>query len=151
MFHGNTGSLRCCVCSCVIMINTIDDEVCFYECRGCTGGSSRATFLEHGDAQVLLALRLGAAHHRLGLALVRAAVTHRQDLDLPVILLPVNSCRKPVTDTTNQGGREGLIAGRGGLKGSKSNLRTVWAVHALLLCITVSKRRAIGLCCSLSL
>lgn len=45
------------------------------------------TFLEHGDAQVLFTLRMGAAHYGLGLALLRAVVTHRQDLDRTVILL----------------------------------------------------------------
>ena len=57
------------------------------------------TFLEHGDAQILFTLRLSAAHDRLGLALLRAAVTHCQDLDLTVILLgsqAIDRCRATI-------------------------------------------------------
>lgn len=45
------------------------------------------TFLEHGDTQVLFALRVSAAHHGLRGPLLRAVVTHCQDLDLAVVLL----------------------------------------------------------------
>lgn len=63
-----------------------------------------ATFLQHGDAQVLLALRMGAAHHGLRSPLLRAVVvvTHRQNLDLAVVLLEsqaVHCCR--ATNPTN--------------------------------------------------
>lgn len=45
------------------------------------------TFLEHGDTQVLFALRMSAAHHGLRIPLLCAVVTHCQDLDLAVVLL----------------------------------------------------------------
>lgn len=58
--------------------------------------AAAGTFLEHGDAQVLFALRMSAAHHGLRIPLLRAVVTHRQDLDLAVVLLEtkaVHCCR----------------------------------------------------------
>lgn len=45
------------------------------------------TFLQHGHAQVLFTLRLCAAQDGLALALLRGKVTHRQDLDLTLLLL----------------------------------------------------------------
>lgn len=47
-----------------------------------------STFLQHGDAEVLLALRMSAAYRWLHLAVIgAAAVAHRQYLDLTVVLL----------------------------------------------------------------
>lgn len=64
------------------------------------------TFLEHGDAQVLFTLRMGAAHYGLGLALLRAVVTHRQDLDLTVVLLKsqaVHRCSETIEKNKHRG------------------------------------------------
>lgn len=63
------------------------------------------TFLEHGDAQVLFTLRMGAAHYGLGLALLRTVVTHRQDLDLTVVLLKsqaVDRCSETIERTNTE-------------------------------------------------
>lgn len=63
------------------------------------------TFLEHGDAQVLFALRMGAAHHGLRGPLLRAVVPHGQDLDLAVVLLETQAvhCCGATTQTDHVG------------------------------------------------
>lgn len=61
--------------------------------------NAHGTFLEHGDAQVLLALRMGAAHHGLRVPLLCAVVTHCQDLDLAIVLLEtqaIHCCRATI-------------------------------------------------------
>lgn len=67
-------------------------------------GRTKGTFLEHGDAQVLLALRMGAAHHGLRCALFCAVVvTHCQNLDLAVVLLETQAvhCCGATTQTND--------------------------------------------------
>lgn len=49
--------------------------------------TANGTFLEHGDTQVLFALRMSATHHGLRVPLLGAIVTHCQDLDVAVVLL----------------------------------------------------------------
>lgn len=71
------------------------------------------TFLQHGDAQVLFALRVRAAHHGLrGPPLLCAVVAHRQDLDLAVVLLEPQAVHR--CGATTQANHVGLrhVSGR---------------------------------------
>lgn len=66
---------------------------------GRSNSRSPRTFLEHGDTQILLALRMSAAHHGLRPPLLCAVVTNCQNLDLAVILLEtqaVHGCRATI-------------------------------------------------------
>lgn len=83
-------------------------ERCGWNHRLLVRRSGLPTFLQHGDAQVLLALRMSAAHHGLRSPLLCAVVvTHRQNLDLAVVLLEsqaVHRCRatNPTDDISVQ-------------------------------------------------